>query len=76
MILRPEDYRGNEVEPGGLGISVAVTLLMCVWSCIPVMKGTFCEWLIQLRFYFKPSVHVNFEVRQVLLQLKKKKVEI
>lgn len=37
------------------------------------MKGTFCEWLLQLRFYFKPGVHVNFEVRQVLLLFKKKK---
>lgn len=46
---------------------------MCACRCIPVMKGTFCKWLIQLRFYFKPGVHVNFEVGQVLLLFKKKK---
>lgn len=57
------------------GMRVAVTLLMCVCSCIPVMKGTSCEWLIQLRFYFKPGVHLNFEVRQVLLLFKKKKLK-
>lgn len=43
-----------------------------------MMKGTSCKWLTQLRFYFKPGVHVNFEVKQVLLLLKQnnKKVEI
>lgn len=41
------------------------------------MKGTFLKQLIQLRFYFKPGLHVNFEVKQVLLLFeKKKKVEI
>lgn len=37
-----------------------------------MMKGAFCKCLIRLRFYFKPGVHVNFEVKQVLLLFKKK----
>lgn len=73
MILRAEDHRGKEVEPGRLGIWVAETLL-CVCRCIPVYAGTFCKWPIQLRFYFKPGVRVNFEVRQVLLLFKKFKL--